>query len=536
MNKIVTNLTNEIYKELDYNLKDFGLGLDKGIKIKIFKPTPQLIVLTISISALSFFVMPFVLCQFIWFIMGIYFINKIISVHPLSIFNFETNDCVISFWEKLFKSIEFTPRRRYQFIMFSILTVLCLLPTLIRYLVFTFFGTVLGFCLYKRYCNEFLDWIQNPDPKRTSKIVYFIVFLIYVVDLLVVYNITASVFKLFETNVGKKEQMWLSMLDISLNLRIHAKYKWIMCAGCTIVWSGLLIKSIFTIEYGFVNLIWLILSTLKFSYRFDLDIFLEILKKNATIEKAKEIAWENAGKIPTLMWTSIKSNMCALLNDPIGWYTCEGLSFQGVIDKINAKEKTVMKFTYVLNTHKTHYFTRMFSKYYFMLSPITIFLTTLYKCKNNSLEIFILPIIITSYLLNTCFCSDFTKIDFEDRLTYIVDSVKDYTKKKLCVVKGIIQTTYTTKSTAGGTLNGGITGGIIGMMCGSLISGPFTGGGSLLGAGIGSIYCGYLNYKQSNLICIPELESIRKFQEFVKTKETKSVNNLMIEMKEINNI
>ena len=564
MNKIIKKFcsslySNEIYKDFNYNLKDFGFGINKEIKINIFKPTLQLIFLMTSVFGISYLLIPFSLCQFIWFGMGLFLTKNIITIDPLIIlFNFKVdqNNDNLSFWEKIFRSLEFTPKTRYQLAMFCFLTVLCLLPNLLKYYIFTLIGIAFIFYLYKKYWDDFLDWIQDPDPKRTSKVVYLVVCLIYLIDLLVVYNITVSVFKMFElfkANMKHKEPLvWLSILEISLNLRIQAKYKWIMCYGFLIVWMVWLVKSMFTIEFGLGNLVWLILSTFKFSYRNDLDKFLEILRKNATIEKAKEIAWDNAGKLPTFVWSSLKSNLVSLWNDPVGWYNAEGFSFQGIVDKINIKEENVMKFTNVLENYKENSFAKMFSKYYFLLPFLIIFLTTTIRCKLNSLEIFIFPIILISYLLDTYFHSDFTRIDFEERLTNIVDGVEEYTKQKLSTLKGLIQTIYTAKSTAGGTLGGGLfgatTGGFLGVTLSSLASASLTGGGSLLGASLGSIYCGYSNYKNSTLECVPDQniygkeknldDETKKFQEFVKSKEKEIIEHIeeskkMIEMKEI---
>lgn len=292
------------------------------------------------------------------------------------------------------------------------------------------------------------------------------------------------------------------------------------------------------LESGLETFLWLILSFVKYSYRYNLDIFFKNLKKNTTMDKAKEIAWNNADKLQVLIWSSIKSNIAHLINNPIEWYKSDGLTFQGLIDQVNSKEDYIMKSVEIFKKYKENNLLNIFSRYYFILQILIIFLTTIINCKLYSLEIYILPIIFISYIFNIYCYSKFTQIDIIDRLINIINTSQKYTNKKSNYIKKIIQNIYTTKSTAKGTCGGGIVGGLIGISTGSILSASLTYGGSLFGASLGGIYYGY---KKSYLEDVLEEEYIdmetkklRKYIEMKKKKENQDIK--LIEMKEINKI
>ena len=115
---------------------------------------------------------------------------------------------------------------------------------------------------------------------------------------------------------------------------------------------------------------------------------------------------------------------------------------------------------------------------------------------NNYFIILFIPI---TFTLNTYYYSIYTNISIDQRLTNILWQIDNYTNEKFNVIKNIIQSIYTTKSTTGGTLIGASTGGIIGYTLSSFISIPLTGGTSLICAGVGSLLLGYNKYSKSNL-------------------------------------
>ena len=441
----------------------------KDIKVLFYLPAYEYI-LYFLISFIVYYFCSFSIFQFIWFVSGLFLLNNIISI------KLSDNESIPSSEDKILNSLKFTPKVKYNLIMYCALAILDMLPVLCKYYVFVIIAGIV--------IDMNIDRLKNIYSKGYASTIYCIILSIYVLDLVIVYNTTVSIFKLFNLD-GINKNVLLYILQIFLTLRLEAKYKWMACLGCLFAWIIILFHSFFTISCGTSNLVWLVISTLKFSYRDELDKFIDLSKKNTSIEKIKEIAWENAGQIPTYVWHSIKTNAIELYNDPIKWYQADGFSLNGMIDKINHKEENIKKFTHTLQEYENIKFTYLFSKYSFLLSPFIIFITTISKCKTNYLEYCIIPIILITYLLNIYFYSDFTKIEFNDRIINLVICIEKYTETKSNIIKNVIHKLYITKTTTEGTLNGCILGGILGITLGyTSLCAPTT----LLGAGLGGLY------------------------------------------------
>lgn len=532
----------KIYKTININLDNFLIN--KNIEIHLYKPNIILVLLKILLSFLLFKLVPYIICKICWFIIVLLLFKNIIKINNiLLLFDFDKKDDDASLLQKIFTSIEFTNKVRFDFLVYSLVSFILLFisvfNTLLYYNVITFIGIVGIIYIYNKYKLYILNWIDDINLKKISKIIFCIIILIYIIDLIIVYKITNSVFQLFYLKKIYKNPLFFTLLlELYLNLRIDAKYKLISIQSYTFIWIILLIKSYLLLESGLETFLWLILSFVKYSYRYNLDIFFKNLKKNTTMDKAKEIAWNNADKLQVLIWSSIKSNIAHLINNPIEWYKSDGLTFQGLIDQVNSKEDYIMKSVEIFKKYKENNLLNIFSRYYFILQILIIFLTTIINCKLYSLEIYILPIIFISYIFNIYCYSKFTQIDIIDRLINIINTSQKYTNKKSNYIKKIIQNIYTTKSTAKGTCGGGIVGGLIGISTGSILSASLTYGGSLFGASLGGIYYGY---KKSYLEDVLEEEYIdmetkklRKYIEMKKKKENQDIK--LIEMKEINKI
>ena len=391
--------------------------------------------------------------------------------------DFSSSIKVITYFEDICENINFTPVVRIQFMMYIIFTILNLFHLKLYYYIVSF---IIGYNFYPCFS------INIGNPKNIAYIVYFFILSIYIFDLIITFNLTLKICKLYY------EIKLIKLVDIYTILRIPAKYKWIYCLINLFI-------SVTTFD-ELNNILWLLILTIKFSFRYDIDMFLELFFHYDIMIKIKDILWNSLGYLPSYLWISLKSNLSSLCSSPKDWYRTEGFTFKKTINDINNKKIFINKFIKKLEKCKKNSLTIFISKYYFLIHFFIIFITTISFVKINEINnYFIILFVPITFTLNTYYYSIYTNISIDQRLTNILWQIDNYTNEKFNVIKNIIQSIYTTKSTTGGTLIGASTGGIIGYTISSFFYASLTGGTSLVCAGIGSIYLGYNNYAKSNL-------------------------------------
>jgi len=450
---------------MEINLLDIYLGIDKVININI--KYPSLINFLLILLGIKY-------TQYILYPSCIYYIYNNIEIEDLHLllqYNFGSSVKVLTYFEKICDNIQLTPNVRIQFMMYFIFTILNFYQLKLNYYIITF---IIGYNIYPYLC------IDLKNPKNIASIVYFFMLSIYLFDLVITFNLTLKICNLYNGF------SLIKLVDIYTILRIPAKYKWIFCLINLFI-------SIITFD-DLNNILWLFILTVKFSFRYDIDMYLEIFFQYNIINKIKDILWNS---LPSYVWTSLKSNLSSFCSNPKEWYYTEGITFKKTVNELNNKKIFINKFIKKLEKYQKHSFTIFISKYYFLIHFFIIFITTFLFIKiNNYFIIFFIPI---TFTLNTYYYSIYTNISIDQRLTNILWQIDNYTNEKFNVIKNMIQSIYTTKSTTGGTLIGASTGGIIGYTLSSFISIPLTGGTSLICAGIGSLLLGYKNYSKSNL-------------------------------------
>lgn len=465
--------------EIKINLLDIYLGIDKVININIKYP---------SLYNCLWILLGIKYTQYILYPSCIYYIYNNIEIEDLHLllqYNFDSSVKVLTYFEKICDNIQLTPIVRIQFIMYFIFTILNFYQLKLYYYIFTF---IIGYNIYPFLC------IDLKNPKNIAFIVYFFMLFIYLFDLIITFNLTLKVCNLYNG------LSLIKLVDIYTILRIPAKYKWIFCLINLFI-------SIITFD-DLNNILWLFILTVKFSFRYDIDIYLEIFFQYNIMNKIKDILWNSLGYLPSYVWTSLKSNLHSLYNNPKEWYNTEGITFKKTINDINTKKIFINKFIKKLEKCQKNTFTIFISKYYFLIHFFIIFITTISFIKiykiNNYFIIFFVPI---TFLLNNYYYSIYTNICIDQRLTNILWQIDHYSNDKFNVAHSIIQSIYTTKTTTSGTIIGASTGGIIGYTLSSFFYASMTGGASFVCAGFGSLYLGYNNYKQAQTDLIDKKSS-----------------------------
>lgn len=450
------------------NLLDIYLGIDKVININI--KYPSLINFLLILLGIKY-------TKYILYPSCIYYIYNNIEIEDLHLllqYKFGSSIKILTYFEKICDNIQLSPNVRIQFMMYFIFTILNLYQLKLYYYIFTF---IIGYNIYTYLCIDF------KNPKNIASIVYFLMLSIYLFDLVITFNLTLKICNFYNGF------SLIKLVDIYTILRIPAKYKWIFCLINFFI-------SIITFD-DLNNILWLFILTAKFSFRYDIDMYLELFFQYNIMNKIKDILWNS---LPSYVWTSLKSNIYSLYSNPKEWYNTEGISFQRTIDDLNNRKIFINKFIKKLEKYQKHSFTVFISKYYFLIHLYIIEITSIiFVFVNNINNIFIFMFITFSFILNSYYYSQYTNINLDQRLTNILWQIDNYTNEKFTSIKNIIQTIYTTKTTTGGTIIGATTGSIIGYTLSSFVSIPLTGGVSLICAGIGSLFLGYNNYTKSNL-------------------------------------
>lgn len=166
----------KIYKTININLDNFLIN--KNIEIHLYKPNIILVLLKILLSFLLFKLVPYIICKICWFIIVLLLFKNIIKINNiLLLFDFDKKDDDASLLQKIFTSIEFTNKVRFDFLVYSLVSFILLFisvfNTLLYYNVITFIGIVGIIYIYNKYKLYILNWIDDINLKKYLKL-YFV--------------------------------------------------------------------------------------------------------------------------------------------------------------------------------------------------------------------------------------------------------------------------------------------------------------------------------------------------------------------------
>lgn len=317
--------------------------------------------------------------------------------------------------------------------------------------------------------------IKKLDSKCLSYIFTVIILSIFILDLVITFCLTETICNLaiylYKRNI-KFNILLNHIIKIILNIRFDSKTKWFFSFNFLLIWlSGF----IYIEENSLYNVSFLLLNTLKYYYKNDIDIYINKLDGIITRKKILEIIVDNYD----IIVNKIKNNIYKIYNNPLVWIKSDRYNYNGLIEDVDKKKNNIDDFINHCKIIKDNKYIKLFSDYYFELPFFITFFVCLIKLSNYKL--LILPIIFFSYIINLINPFSYVQKTLINRIEQFINLLEKNANGNLNIIKKIIKTTDKATGIQNAGIIGATTGSVIGYLASFFIVTPIIGSTTIFG-------------------------------------------------------